>query len=127
MSFAGSVLFAAGGVSFLGFLGAALAFIGTSNFLPPLYNVTSKRNPGNSNEISLLFFTMSTLALLSTMILGAVIDIFGIKSAFIVPIVSLLTGLYLSKHVFDLSFIQNMKLPKKRNKTNIDINNPQTN
>ncbi len=132
----GTTLFAAAGISPLGLIGAALAFMGTANTFAPLYNVTSQRNPNKSSEISLIFFTTTTFAALSTTLLGAVIDATGSQqTGFIVPFAAILGALYLAKYVFkDMNLfkkIQSGKIKEKsagQNKGQVnptDINNPQ--
>ncbi len=96
----GLVTFALGGISTAGLFGAALAFMGTSNFFPPLYSATKNRSPEKAGEISLIFFTATTLAALSTMVLGAVIDATGSTFAgFAVPLASIIAGLAFSSYV----------------------------
>jgi fucose permease len=136
----GTSMFAAAGISPVGLIGAALAFMGSANTFAPLYNVTSKNNPNKSSEISLIFFTTTTLAALSTTILGAVIDITGSKQiGFIVPFVAILGALYLAKYVFkDMPILKKLNprnasakgkkqktMPQEQQEGPTDFNNPQ--
>jgi len=111
----GTTIFTISGISLPGLLGAALAFMGESNAFAPLYNVTSKKNPNKSSEISLIFFGTSSLALISTILLGSIIDMAGSqKAGLIVPLLTVAASIYFSNYILrDLKIFE--KLRKKLN------------
>ena len=102
LTLSGLGMFALGGISPVGLLGATMYFVGDANLFPPLLNTTLKGKGDKTANITLLIFSVSTLAACGGYVLGLVSDLAGsLQFAVVVPISFLVTALSLAKPVFD--------------------------
>lgn len=97
----GLTLFGLKGISPLGLTGAAMFFIGDANLFPPLLNETLKGRSSQAANISLLLFSLSTLAAGGGWVLSFVTDITGsLQAAILVPAAFSGTALALASRLF---------------------------